>query len=58
MKVFLFEQAIKISKNAGINKYAIKLEKNKLPFYKLIYSLGLNIRIKKLKNIKQNLFQD
>ena len=39
--IFLFKFAIKLSKYIDINNYTIKLEKNKQPFYSLIYSLKL-----------------
>ena len=38
--VFLFDLAMELPKNTGINKYAIKLQNSKQPFYRLIYSLG------------------
>ena len=39
--VFLFDLAIKLSKNTGINKYAIELQDGKQLLYGPIYSLGL-----------------
>ena len=38
--VFLVENTTELLKNTGINKFAIKLEKSKQPFFKSIYSLG------------------
>lgn len=38
--MFSFNLVIELSKNTGINKYAIKLEKNKQLLSGPIYSLG------------------
>ena len=38
--VFSFDLAIKLQENTGINKHAIKLEIDKQPSYRPIYSLG------------------
>ena len=38
--IFLAENVAKLSENTGINKYAIKLEKNKQPLFGAIYNLG------------------
>ena len=53
--VFLVENAAKLSENIGINEHIIKLEKNKQPFFGLIYSLG-PVKLETLKTyIKTNL---
>ena len=39
--VFLAENAAKLPENIGINDYAIKLEEDKQPPFRAIYSLGL-----------------
>ena len=46
--VFLVENAVEFSENTRINKYAIKLEKDKQLFFNLIYSLKL-VELKILK---------
>lgn len=46
--VFLFDLAMELHKNTGINKYVIKLVEGKQLFYKPIYSLKLI----KLENLK------
>ena len=38
--IFLFDLAIKLSKNIGIIEYAIKLQNNNQPPYRPIYNLG------------------
>ena len=54
--VFLAENIIELLKNIKINKYAIKLEENKQPSFRPIYSLEL-VELKILKiYIKTNLF--
>ena len=40
INTFLFDLAIELSKNIGINKYAIELQDSKQPPYRSIYSLG------------------
>ena len=53
--IFLVENAIKLSKNSIINKYAIELKENKQPLFKSIYNLKL-VDLKTLKTyIKTNL---
>ena len=55
IKVFLEKSPNRLLEQIKLNKYAIKLEKNKQPSYKLIYSLG-SIELKTLKTyIKTNL---
>lgn len=39
--MFSFDLVIELPKNTGINKHTIKLEKNKQPLYRIIYSLEL-----------------
>ena len=46
--VFSFDLAMKLLKNTGINKHAIKLQKDKQSLYRLIYKLG-PIKLKTLK---------
>lgn len=48
LDVFLFDLIMELHKNTGINKYVIKLIKDKQLFYKPIYSL----RLIKLENLK------
>ena len=38
--IFLFDLAIELPENTGINKHAIELQDGKQPLYKPIYSLG------------------
>ena len=53
--IFLVENAIKLSENTEMNRYAIKLEKGKQPSFGFIYSLRL-IMLETLKTyIKTNL---
>ena len=53
--VFLAENVMKLPQNTVINKYIIKLEEDKKPLFKLIYSLGL-VEFKTLKTyIETNL---
>ena len=39
INVFLFDLAMKLPKNTGINKYAIELKNGKQPTYRSFYSL-------------------
>ena len=53
--IILAENIAKLPKNTGINKYAIKLEEDKPPLFRPIYSLEL-VELKILKTyIKINL---
>ena len=53
--VFLANNAAKLLENIRINKYTIKLEKNKQPLFGSIYNLG-SLKLKTLKTyIKTNL---
>lgn len=53
--IFSAKNAVKLLKHSEINNHVIKLEENKQPFFKLIYSLKL-IELKTLKTcIKINL---
>ena len=53
--VFSVENVAELLKNTGINKYTIKLEENKQPFFKPNYSLG-PVELETLKTyIKINL---
>ena len=54
-KNFSAENAAEIPKNTGINKHTIKLEEDKQPLFRSIYSLGL-VELETLKTyIKINL---
>ena len=46
--VFSAENAAELPENTRINKHAIKLEEDKQPFFKPIYSLG-SVKLKTLK---------
>ena len=53
--IFLIENAAELSKNTGMNKHIIKLEKSKQPPFGPIYILGL-VELKTWKTyIKTNL---
>ena len=53
--IFSVENLVKLLENIKINKYAFELEKDKQPFFRPIYSLGL-MKLKTLKTyIKTNL---
>ena len=38
--IFLVEDKARLLENIGINEYVIKLEEDKQPLFKLIYSMG------------------
>ena len=54
--VFLFNLAINLSENTGINKHVIKLEDSKQPSYRPIYSLRL-VELKVLKTYIKTYFK-
>ena len=47
------EYAVKLLENTGMNKHIIKMEKNKQPFFELIYSLK-SVELETLKTYIEN----